>query len=82
MHIVSDVYHCMQHTPFSVYVVQDCQTMGWQAGCVLTLSLPGSVHGMVYTHSIGTLLLPLSGSDLPPMISRHSSRADKETKMV
>jgi hypothetical protein len=39
----------MQYTPFSVYVVQDCQTMGWQAGCVLTLSLPGSVHGMVHT---------------------------------
>jgi hypothetical protein len=49
MHIVSYVHQCMQHTPFSVYVVQDCQTMGWQAGCVLTLSLPGSVHGMVHT---------------------------------
>jgi hypothetical protein len=36
MHIVSDVHHYMHHTPFSVYVVQDCQTMGWQAGCVLT----------------------------------------------
>jgi hypothetical protein len=35
-----------------------------------------------YTHSIGAFLLPLSGSDLPPTISRHSSRADKETKMV
>jgi hypothetical protein len=49
MHIVSDVHHCMQHTPFIVYAVQDCQTMGWQARCVLTLSLPGSVHGMVHT---------------------------------
>jgi hypothetical protein len=49
MHIVYDVHHCMQHTPFIVYVVQDCQTMGWQAGCVLTLSLSGSAHGMVQT---------------------------------
>jgi hypothetical protein len=35
-----------------------------------------------YTHSIGAFLLPFSGSDLPPMISKNSSRADKETKMV
>jgi hypothetical protein len=84
VHIVSDVHHCMQHTPFIFYVVQDCQMMGWQAGYVLTLSLPGSVHGMVHIQHwcIFAFLLPLSGSDLPPTISRHSSRADKETKMV
>jgi hypothetical protein len=77
MHTVSDLHHCMQHTQFIVYVVQDCQTMGWQAGCVLTLSLPGSVHGIVHIQH-WCLLVPLSGSDLPPTISRHSSRADRD----
>jgi hypothetical protein len=49
MPLVSDVHHCMQRKPFIVYAVQDCQTMGWQAGCVLTLYMPESVHGMVHT---------------------------------
>jgi hypothetical protein len=52
MHIVSDVHKCMQHTPFFVYVVQDYQMMGWQAGCVLILSLSGSAHGMVRTQHL------------------------------
>jgi hypothetical protein len=43
MHIVYDEHHCTQHTSFIVYIVKYCH-MGWQAGRVLTLSLPGSVY--------------------------------------
>jgi hypothetical protein len=48
-HIVYDVHHRMQHTPFIVYIVQDCRTTGWQVGRVLTSYLSGSVHDMVQT---------------------------------